>query len=173
MPQEYGLSLECVCVCALRLLLSAKALLHWLHWNGFSPVWVLMWPWSSHGLEKFLPQKGQRQPALVGTWDLMCTAREAAQLNSFMQWLQVWGASGWDCCGELKLSIMRIWGVAYFVSEELLLPVVRSRGSDWTSLEMGEGVRAGDLEVDEEEERLLGEEGLGETEESLVAKPGL
>ena len=51
--------------------------------------------------------------------------------------------------------------------------MVRSRGSDWTSLEMGEGVRAGDLEVDEEEERLLGEEGLGETEESLVAKPGL
>ena len=29
------------------------------------------------------------------------------------------------------------------------------------------------LGVDEEDERLLGEEGLGETEESLVAKPGL
>ena len=50
--------------------------------------------------------------------------------------------------------------------------IVRSSGSDWISL-VGEGVRAGDLEVEEEEERLLGEDGLGETDDSLVAKPGL
>ena len=34
-------------------------------------------------------------------------------------------------------------------------------------------MRAGDLEVEEEEERLLGEDGLGETDDSRVAKPGL
>lgn len=37
-PHEKGLSDECVCTCALRLLLSANALLQRWQVNGFSPV---------------------------------------------------------------------------------------------------------------------------------------
>ena len=150
--------------------MSAKALVHWLQENGFSPVCVLMWPCSSHGLEKDLPQKGHLQP-WTGAWDRMCMARAAGELHSFMQWLQVCGASNCNWCGELKLSIILIWGIKMCLLSGVRL-VVRSSGSDWISLE-GEGVRAGDLEVEEEEERLLGEDGLGETDDSRVAKPGL
>lgn len=148
--------------------MSANALVHWLQENGFSPVWVLMWPCNSQGLEKDLPQNGHLQP-WTGAWDRMCIAKAAGELHSFMQWLHVCGASSCTC-GELKLSIIRIWGIRCLLSGVRL--VVRSKGSDWISL-VGEGVRAGDLEVEEEEERLLGEDGLGETEESRVAKPGL
>ena len=149
--------------------MSAKAFVHWLQENGFSPVCVLMWPCSSQGLEKDFPQKGHLQP-WTGVWDRMCIARAAGELHSFMQWLHVCGASSCTC-GELKLSIMRICGSNMCLFSGVRL-IVRSSGSDWISL-VGEGVRAGDLEVEEEEERLLGEDGLGETDDSLVAKPGL
>lgn len=40
----YFLTSACVCRCARRLLRSAKGLIHWGHWNGFSPEWVRIWP---------------------------------------------------------------------------------------------------------------------------------
>src|SRR6218665_2802538 len=54
------LSVECVCMCALRFDRSANAFPQWAHPNGFSPVCERRCPRSSHGREKALAQTVQR-----------------------------------------------------------------------------------------------------------------
>ena len=105
MEQENGLSEECVCTCALKLLLSAKALLQRLHVKGFSPVWVLMCPCSSQGRENDLPQKGHLQPAV---WVRMCMFRAAGLLYSLSQWGQHFMSwSGlWVCRWRARLLLL-------------------------------------------------------------------
>jgi len=80
--QVCGLVFECVWMCARRLLLSAKAFSQTLHLKGFSPVWVRMWPWRSHGLEKHLPQVGHSQPWL---WVLTCIEYAGIETYTFSQ----------------------------------------------------------------------------------------
>lgn len=60
-PHEYFLMSECVWRWARRLDRSAKARWQKLHLKGFSPVCVLMCPWSSHGREKAFPHKWHLQ----------------------------------------------------------------------------------------------------------------
>lgn len=55
-PQQYFFTSECVCKCARRFDLSAKARWQSGHLYGFSPVWVRICPWSNHGLLNALPQ---------------------------------------------------------------------------------------------------------------------
>lgn len=88
----YFFTSEWVCRWALRLDLSAKALLQWGQEKGFSPVWVLMCPWSNQGLENALPQILQTQGKV---WVRMCIFRaprltyslsQYLQLNDFLDW---------------------------------------------------------------------------------------
>lgn len=68
----------CVFMCAVRVLLTAKALKHCLHLKGFSWVWMRMWRTRSLGFLNSLEQYGQPcqrtpfssliEPEKVGRW---------------------------------------------------------------------------------------------------------
>ncbi len=108
LPQLKGLSALCVCTCARRLLLSAKVLAQTGHQKGFSPVWVRMWPCSSQGREKLLPQCGQLQPA---PWVRRCMASAAGLLYSRPQVGQR------SCCGLLLPAAVDGWVAAQLLPE--------------------------------------------------------
>ena len=92
---ENGFRLEWVCVCALKLLLSANLLLQMLHEKGFSPVCVRIWPWRSQGLENTLPQKLQAQPpewvrsCMLRAAELLYTLSHCEQLNLLLLWVVI------------------------------------------------------------------------------------
>lgn len=98
--QEYFLTSECVWRWALRLDLSAKALLQYVHENGFSPVWVRIWPCSNQGLEKAFPQIVHLHGSV---WVLICIFKAPRETYTFSQYLQLKDflgpspAAQWNC----------------------------------------------------------------------------
>ena len=149
--------------------MSAKLLLHWLQLYGFSPVWVLMWPWSSQGREKDLPQKGHLQPAV---WVLMCMFRAAGLLYSLLHTVQLW--AGPDVSGApMVITLAGVIGSIF-----TLAAMDRSRGSLCSAALAGdqkpglvcEVVGEGEDRYDEGEELSAVR---GDTEPDLVWKAGL
>ncbi len=84
--QLYFFTSECVCRCALRFDLSAKALEQCVHWNGFSPVCVRMCPCRSHGRENAFPQYLHLHGRV---WVLMCIFNAPRDKYSLSQYLQL------------------------------------------------------------------------------------
>lgn len=82
---EYFFTSEWVCRCARRFDRSANARLQKAHENGFSPVCVRMWPWSSHGRLNALPHRLHMHGSVCVR---MCILSAPSVLYALSQYLQ-------------------------------------------------------------------------------------
>lgn len=82
---EYFFTSEWVWRCARKLDLSANARLQCWQENGFSPVCVRMWPWSSHGRLNALPHSLQMHGKVCVR---MCILSAPSVLYALSQYLQ-------------------------------------------------------------------------------------
>lgn len=105
---EYFLTSEWVWRCARKLDLSANALPQCTQLNGFSPVWVLMWPCRSQGREKAFPHNLHLQGSVCV---LICIFKAPSEVYVLLQYLQdnsffPCSAEQWNClCFDKPLKV--------------------------------------------------------------------
>lgn len=92
--QQCFLIISCVCRWDLRFDLSANAREHLLQVKGFSPVWVLIWPCSSHWRENDLSQTGHLHGKVCV---FTCIFKAPIDLYALPQYSQSWSFFNFIC----------------------------------------------------------------------------